>query len=389
MTAFSKKRAKHRQLVIPSAGLLCLLALAGCASPKVVFVKDDASFKEYKRAYLPSGEKEKDPRGLTPAVASKLRELGFDVKEVKKHEEGSQGTGFVISPAGHVLTAAHVLAMARQATIWLGGKRVEAEVVCSDKDKDMALLKPTRALSGPVEPLFIDFDTPAKMGQDVYTIGFPLSGILGRSPRLTKGLVSSTVGLKDDPDSLQVSVEVQAGNSGGPLLDADGHVLGVLQATLNPMAVLRATGGRTLPQNVNFAAKSQQIKFFLDGCPGPVALASRGTRTYSFDTVKDSIAQVYSGLVSADFVTEPKLAVGVSYGITSTGGGKRVWVDMFQIELYDFDNGQLLLRAGQYGRNVLASEKNVINKTFEVIRDRIGEREGTAQIQKKKKSRFR
>lgn len=381
MTTSRKDRTEHRPL-IACLGVFILLVLAGCASPKVVFLKDDAPFKEYKRAYVFSQEKDKDPREIVPVVASKLRELGFDVKEVKHGEpvEGAQGTGFVISPAGHVLTAEHVLAKAKQATVWLGGNRIEAEVVCSDKEKDLALLKPTGTLPGPVTPLFINFDTPAKMGQDVYTIGFPLSGMLGHSPRLTKGLVSSTVGLKDNPDSLQVSVEIQAGNSGGPLLDTDGNVLGVLQATLNPMAVLRATGG-TLPQNVNFAAKAQQIKTFLDACPGPVALATRSTRTYSFDTVKDSVAQVYSGLISADFITNPKLIVGIRYVY--------LWdffyrLKIFQIELYDFDSGQLLLRAGQYGDNPLVSERGVIDRTFEVIRAKIAEHaDKAAQPQKK------
>ena len=381
MTISRKDRTKRRPL-IACLGVFFLLVIGGCASPKVVFLKDDAPFKEYKRAYVISQEKDKDPREIVPIVASKLRELGFDVKEVKRGEpfEGAQGTGFIISPAGHILTAEHVLAKAKQATVWLGGNRIEAEVVCSDKEKDLALLKPTSALPGPVAPLFINFDTPAKMGQDVYTIGFPLSGMLGRSPRLTKGLVSSTVGLKDSPDSLQVSVEIQAGNSGGPLLDADGNVLGVLQATLNPMAVMQATGG-TLPQNVNFAAKSQQIKTFLDACPGPVALATRSTRTYTFDTVKDSVAQVYSGLISADFIANPKLLVGIRYVY--------LWdffyrLRMFQIELYDFDSGQLLLRAGQYGDNPLVSEQGVIDKTFEVIKARIAEQaDHAAQLEKK------
>jgi len=346
-----------------------LFTLVGCAMPKVVFIKNDVSFNDYKVAYVISHEKGHDPRMIVPIVASKMRELGFDVKEVKSGEpfEGAQGSGFVITPAGHILTAEHVLAKAKQATVWLGTNRIETEVLCSDKDKDLALLKPTGPLPEPVKPLYINFDKPAKMGQEVYTIGFPLTSMLGHSPRLTKGLVSSTVGLNDNPDMLQVSVETQSGNSGGPLFDAEGNVLGMLQSTLNPMAVLQVTGG-TLPQNVNFAVKPTQIKAFLDACSCPIFRAPKSARTQSFDTVKNSVAQVYSGLISADFIKRPKLVVGIRY--------LYLWdlffrLPMFQIELYDFNKGDLLLRAGQYRDNPFATEGQVIDRTFEAIKAKI------------------
>ncbi len=369
MTPGKIYNTKLRPMFILYISFAFFFTLAGCATPKVVFIKDNVSFNDYKVAYIISHDKGHDPRMIVPVVASKMRGLGFDVKEVKSGEpfEGTQGSGFVITPAGHILTAEHVLAKAKQATVWLGRNRIEAEVLCSDKDKDLALLKPTGPLPEPVKPLFINFDTPAKMGQEVYTIGFPLTGMLGHSPRLAKGLVSSTVGLNDNPDMLQVSVETQSGNSGGPLFDAEGNVLGVLLSTLNPMAVLQVTGG-TLPQNVNFAAKSTQIKAFLDACSCPIFRTSKSARAHSFDTVKDSVVQVYSGLISADFIKRPKLVVGIRY--------LYLWdlffrLPMFQIELYDFNTGNLLLRAGQYRDNPFASEGQVIDRTFEAIKAKI------------------
>ncbi|MDY7037952.1 MAG: serine protease [Thermodesulfobacteriota bacterium] len=128
-------------------------------------------------------------------------------------------------------------------------------MVDTDKEKDLALLKIKACQKLVLQPLPISKDTVYKMGQDVYTIGFPLSDILGNSPRLNKGLVSSAVGLKDNPDHLQISVETQSGNIGSPLLNENGSVVGIIQGTLNPMNVLARTGGN-LPQNVNFAAKT-------------------------------------------------------------------------------------------------------------------------------------
>ncbi len=371
----------HRLLFSFFMGGISLIVLSGCATPRIVFTKEGASFKDYKRVYLLSGDKEKDPRGLVPIVAGKLRELGFYVKEMKSGEpfEGAQGTGFIISPEGHILTAEHVLAKEKRATVWLQGDRIETEVVCSDKDKDLALLKPTEAPNDRFKPLRIDFDAPAKMGQDVYTIGFPLTSMLGRSPRLTKGLVSSTVGLKDDPDHLQVSVEIQSGNSGGPLLDVDGAVVGVLQATLNPLRVLQQTGG-TLPQNVNFAAKPQVVKSFLDACPAKVMPGNKKSGPQSFDVVKNSIVQVYSGLISADFITEPKMLGRIYY--------QYFWdlfyrLRVFQIEFYDYDTGDLLLKAGQYRDNPVSTERGVIDKTFEIIKRKM---KGQLQESKEKQA---
>jgi S1-C subfamily serine protease len=62
----------------------------------------------------------------------------------------------------------------------------------------------------------------------VYTIGYPLSRLLGSSARFTKGAIGATSGMNDNPKQIQVSAEIQPGNSGGPLFDNDGLVVGVV-----------------------------------------------------------------------------------------------------------------------------------------------------------------
>lgn len=345
--------------------VLSFLFTAGCASPKVVFEKEGVSYQEYKRVYLLYGNKNQDPRGVFPMVAIKLRELGLDLTEIKPDEpsEGSQGTGFLISTEGHILTAEHVLAKQKTATVWLDGSRIETEVVCSDKDKDLALLKPKSALPVQAEPLPIVYQELAKLGQEVYVIGFPLSSILGRNVRLTKGLVSSTVGFKDNPDQLQVSAEIQPGSSGSPLLDKNGQVVGLITSTLNARAMLERTGGT--PQNVNFARKAQLIKTFLDSCPGPITLQKKQVTEVSFDSLTRSVAPVYSGIVAADFITSPKLVVNVYYTY--------IWdlfyrLHNFQIDLHDYDDQSLLLRVSQFRENPLDTVQATIDKSFELIK---------------------
>jgi serine protease Do len=377
---FARRMALFPFLQALFPGVLCLFVLSGCMGPKVVVTKDDTAFKEYKRVYLLVSEK--DPRNVYPIVANKLGELGFAVKQVKKGDsiEGGQGSGFVVSPEGHILTAAHVLDKLSDATVWVQGNRIETEVICSDKEKDLALLKPKTALKGPMEYLQLDFDSLAKMGQDVYTIGFPLSGMLGRSPRLTKGLISSTVGMKDSPDHLQVSVEIQPGNSGSPLLDTDGHVIGVLQSTLNPLAVLQRSGG-TLPQNVNFAAKAHVVKAFFDTCTTKIPLADKKAVPKSFDTVKSAVAQIYSGIISDEFVTQPKMVSTVTYQYYWD-----LWYRfrVLHLEFYDYDTGALLMTAGQYHVNFKDTEMMVIDNTFDKIRDTMFMQQNTVKEDPKK-----
>jgi S1-C subfamily serine protease len=91
--------------------------------------------------------------------------------------------------------------------------------------------------------------------------GFPLAGLLSSDPKLTRGEVNGLAGLRDDPTQVQISAEVQPGNSGGPLLDMQGNVVGVVVAKLNAQQVARRTGD--IAQNVNFAVKGELASAFL------------------------------------------------------------------------------------------------------------------------------
>jgi hypothetical protein len=95
----------------------------------------------------------------------------------------------------------------------------------------------------------------------VYVFGFPLSGLLSSSGNFTSGSISAVAGLGDDSRMFQMTAPVQPGNSGGPLLDGHGNVVGVVVSKLNALAVTRATSD--VPQNVNFAIKAAVVDAFL------------------------------------------------------------------------------------------------------------------------------
>ena len=100
-----------------------------------------------------------------------------------------------------------------------------------------------------------------RLGESVVAFGFPLTGSLSMEGNLTTGNVSALAGLARRSQILQITAPVQPGNSGGPLLDESGNLIGVITAKLDAMAIAKRTGD--IPQNVNFAIKTEVVEAFL------------------------------------------------------------------------------------------------------------------------------
>ena len=171
----------------------------------------------------------------------------------------ASGSGFIVAN-GQVLTNRHVVdgctrLVARNAR----DERSVASVAASDPVRDLALL----SVASGFGPALVFRATPAvERGESVITYGFPLSGLLSSGPSLSTGSVSALSGLRDNPMHYQISAPVQPGNSGGPLLDAQAHVIGVVVSKLNAARIAQITGG-DIPQNVNFAIKGSEALAFL------------------------------------------------------------------------------------------------------------------------------
>jgi S1-C subfamily serine protease len=187
----------------------------------------------------------------------------------------SLGTGWICA-AGLVVTNRHVVAGGQTYTIVFSRERqVPATLVASDVANDLALLR----IDGSQTPPGLPFaGAPAAIGQKVFTIGFPHADLLGIEPKLTDGTISSVSGMQDDPRTVQISVPVQPGNSGGPLLNLRGEVVGVVTSKLNAIEVFRYSGD--VPQNVNFAVKVGYVEALLATAglvrQGPVVPAAEG-----------------------------------------------------------------------------------------------------------------
>jgi S1-C subfamily serine protease len=165
--------------------------------------------------------------------------------------EGRSGTGFFVSASGLVITNHHVVANAERIRIIdRAGKEYPARLVRRDAANDLALLRVE--VTGRPLPLFRGGE--AQKGEQVLTVGYPLVELQGSDPKATFGRINSVEGAGGDARFYQIDVPLQPGNSGGPLVNLRGQVVGVVAASLDQRAALRSSG--TLHQNVNYALKS-------------------------------------------------------------------------------------------------------------------------------------
>lgn len=166
------------------------------------------------------------------------------------------GSGFVVS-AYHVVTNQHVVETCRRISVRRDGRSSAAQLIASTVRNDLALLRTE-------EPVGVAtaVRTSAVLGEDVTVAGHPLPGMLSDDIIVTGGQVNALAGLGNDPAMLQISSPVQFGNSGGPLIDRSGSVVGVVVSKLNVDRASKATGD--FAQNVNFAIKPEVLRLFLD-----------------------------------------------------------------------------------------------------------------------------
>jgi len=202
------------------------------------------------------------------------------------------GTGFVVSNAGHVVTNNHVISecVGDVHGNLVGESAATLRVVSTDETNDLALLQAT----GTFKDIATIRATPVHSGDPVVVIGFPFHGLLTSDFTVTNGIINSLAGLLNDTRVLQISAPVQPGNSGGPLLDTTGRVIGVVAAKLNALRIAKATGN--LPENINFAIKTGALRDFLDNSVVPYQTSQQTTEMKIADIT--NAARAYTMLIS-------------------------------------------------------------------------------------------
>lgn len=186
------------------------------------------------------------------------------VEGPKQEESGPvyTGSGLIFSEEGLCFTNYHVIADGSRYFVRpsFSSKRLSADLVAFDKKSDLAVLRISgwnSSEAGTAKPPPLVSTSNVRVGLRVFTMGHPMSGTLSSEAKYTSGDVSALMGPADNPAYMQVSVPVQPGNSGGPLVLEDGRVIGVITARLSDKFSLSRFDA--LPQNVNFAVKSDLI----------------------------------------------------------------------------------------------------------------------------------
>jgi serine protease Do len=181
-------------------------------------------------------------------------------------------TGFFIA-SDLVATNYHVVADCKDIRLILSdGTEVAGIAAVCDPANDLALIRTNRHVDQ-VTALPVGDPLSVRGGGRVYTIGFPMPDDLGVNAKVSEGIVNSITGMDDDPRMYQISIPIQPGNSGGPLLDSKGGVIGVVTSTLNNVYAFRRQG--TVPQNVNFAVKINYLDNLIAVLPGGAQVSRR------------------------------------------------------------------------------------------------------------------
>jgi len=199
----------------------------------------------------------------------------------------STGSGFVIS--GNVIaTNYHVVSNAEKIKVLLNVngsfEEYNARILSTDKTNDLALLTikddKFRPLSSAPYSIIANV---VDVGTSVFTMGYPMSNVLGNEVKITDGIISSRTGYEGDAVTYQISAPIQPGNSGGALFDKKGHLIGITNAGI-PSA-----------DNVGYAIKSSYLINLIDSAPIDIPLP-KGVDTTNKEL--SSVIKVYTPYIA-------------------------------------------------------------------------------------------
>lgn len=195
-----------------------------------------------------------------------------DDNTTQNRTEKSSGTGFAISSNGIIVTNFHVIEGTK--SIKVRGvnldfsKTYNAKVLVSDKNNDLALIQIDDYAFASIETIPYTIKTGlAGVGENIFVLGYPLRATMGDEIKLTNGIVSSRTGFQGDITSYQISAPVQPGNSGGPLFDSKGNLVGIINAK---------HGGA---ENASYAVKASYLTNLVDLLTSPPKLQTVNSLT--------------------------------------------------------------------------------------------------------------
>ena len=165
------------------------------------------------------------------------------------------GSCFGVDSRGTVLTAQHVISGAGSISVkFIGQPAAAARIIAESSSIDVAVL----AIDSPIPTVPLARDGSYTSGDSIFVLGYPLRAVLGDEVRYTDGSISALIGIRSEAALMQISAPIQPGNSGGPVFNRNGEVVGVVVSSAAPKAFLNVSG--SLPQNINWATNIAFVK---------------------------------------------------------------------------------------------------------------------------------
>lgn len=194
-------------------------------------------------------------------VMKREEDMDRPIKKPKITTGGkAQGTCFLISTAGYLITNNHCIQDAKELTVsGIDGDfitKYAATVVSSDPANDLALIKIINKNIKFDNPPFSIKSSGVSQGDKIFAMGFPMADVMGHEVKITDGIISAKSGAQGDISKFQISAAVNPGNSGGPLIDENGDVVGVIFAK------------STVAESAGYAVKSSYLETFLKNVDG-------------------------------------------------------------------------------------------------------------------------
>ena len=333
--------------------------LAGCATTAHVAV-DRASTEN--ATFIISNEN--DPISVAPVISEEISKRGYQVQILNPRQKTSNqepapvavfGSGFFISEDGIMISNAHVVKGANSIIVrTVDDKKFMAKILVTDEKNDISILQPLESLTVDKWLTLSQYRKGANLGEKIRIIGYPLSNLLGKHPRVTEGIISAEVGLQDDPTRFQVSASIQPGNSGGPVLNEDYQVVGIATEKLSDLYTVRITG--SIPQNVNFGVKVDYARMLFNRSIEK-SIADNASKT---QFLKDAVASTVLVAVNVKDIPEnatiskPKRNILITYSYNYSWDVFHYTLSRFSMQWVDENSGEVIANGNFSGASFLS-----------------------------------
>ena len=250
--------------------------------------------KEKKALTLNDNKKLLEEQRKRKELEKKLAALQSEKKkQIKKAKQNEIGSGFYVSKFRHIVTNQHVVNKCNKITVGDSiSKQIPAELIASDKRNDLAILQTVsmemasadtksfvQKLAVQIVPVLsggLMRSEDVSGGEEILVAGYPLGNMVSDTIKVTKGIVSATKGMDNDVSQFEIDAVIRKGNSGGPVYDKRGNIVGV--------AVSRLNVNRT--DTINFGIKGSTVKQFLSAHDIPTKWSNRKDKIDTKDIYK-------------------------------------------------------------------------------------------------------